>query len=142
MKSKATASWQGGLKAGNGAISADTGAFAGLPFNFGKRFEGAAGPGTTPEELIAAAHAGCFSMALSSALEKAGHVAEDIQTEAVVTLEPKDGKPTVTRSRLVTRVKVAGLDDDAFQKIAAETKAGCPISRLLNAEIELEASLV
>lgn len=142
MKSKATASWQGGLKAGNGAISADTGAFAGLPFNFGKRFEGAAGPGTTPEELIAAAHAGCFSMALSSGLEKAGHIAEDIQTEAVVTLEPKDGKPTVTRSRLVTRVKVAGLDDDAFQKIAAETKAGCPISRLLNAEIELEASLV
>ena len=142
MKSKATASWQGGLKAGNGGISADTGAFAGLPFNFGKRFEGAAGPGTTPEELIAAAHAGCFSMALSSGLEKAGHIAEDIQTEAVVTLEPKDGKPTVTRSRLVTRVKVAGLDDDAFQKIAAETKAGCPISRLLNAEIELEASLV
>jgi len=142
MKSTATAHWQGGLKGGSGTISADTGAFTALPFNFGKRFEGAAGPGTTPEELIAAAHAGCFSMALSSALEKAGHVAEDIQTAVVVTLEPKDGKPTVTRSHLATRVKAAGLDDATFQKLAAETKVGCPISRLLNTEISLEASLV
>lgn len=141
MKSTATAEWHGGLKDGRGAISAAGGAFTDTPFNFGKRFEGAAGPGTTPEELIAAAHASCFSMALSAELGKAGHPPESVRTVAVVTLEPVDGKPTVVSSALTTRVKV-DLDDDTFQKIAAGAKVGCPISRLLNAEISLDAQLV
>jgi osmotically inducible protein OsmC len=141
MKSTATAQWNGGLKDGNGTISAAGGAFTDTPYNFGKRFEGATGPGTTPEELIAAAHASCFSMALSAELGKAGHPPVSIQTEAVVTLQPVDGKPTVVSSALTTRVKV-DLDDETFQKIAAGAKVGCPISRLLNTEISLDAQLV
>ena len=142
MKSKATASWQGGLKAGNGAISADTGAFAGLPFNFGKRFEGAAGTGTTPEELIAAAHAGCFSMALSNILGQANFKADSIKTEAKVTLEKVNDKMTVTKIHLSTVAKVPGCDAKTFEAKANDAKAGCPISRLLAAaQITLDAKL-
>ncbi len=140
MKSTATAQWNGGLKDGNGTISAAGGAFTNTPYNFGKRFEGATGPGTTPEELIAAAHASCFSMALSAELGKAGHPPLSIRTEAVVTLQPVDGKPTVVSSALTTRVRV-DLDDETFQKIAAGAKVGCPISRLLDTEISLDAQL-
>ncbi|MCA9514090.1 MAG: OsmC family protein [Myxococcales bacterium] len=141
MKSTATAVWQGALKDGTGKISAAGGAFTDTPYNYGKRFEGATGPGTTPEELIAAAHASCFSMALSAELGKAGFTPHQIRTEAVVTLKPVDGKPTVTGSHLTTRVRIDGIDDAKFQEIAAGAKAGCPISRLLDTEITLDAAL-
>lgn len=144
MKSKATASWQGGLKAGNGAISADTGAFAGLPFNFGKRFEGAAGPGTTPEELIAAAHAGCFSMALSAALAHAGHKPVSVDTTAVVHLEQVGPAASVIAGiDLVTRGVVPGLDPAEFLRFAEDTKQNCIISKALAAvPMTLRAELV
>lgn len=141
MKSKASATWNGGLKDGKGTISADGGAFVDTPFSFAKRFEGASGPGTTPEELIAAAHAGCFSMAFAAALGGAGFTPTSIATTATVTLEPKDGKPTVTSSKLVMRAAIPGIDQAKFDEIAAGAKAGCPISRLLATEISLEATL-
>jgi len=142
MKSIANAVWEGTLKEGKGTISAANGAFAGTPYSFAKRFEGAAGPGTTPEELIAAAHAACFSMATSAELSKAGFTATRLETSATVTLEPVDGKPTVTKSHLVLKATVPGVDDAKFQEIVAGSKAGCPISRLLKAEITLDAKLV
>lgn len=141
MKSKAKAVWTGGLKDGKGVIDSTTGAFTQLPYDFGKRFEGAAGPGTTPEELIAAAHAGCFSMALSGDLGKAGFPPTSITTTATVTLEPVDGKPTVSASHLETSVVAPGIDAAKFAEIAAGAKAGCPISRLLNTNISLDAKL-
>jgi osmotically inducible protein OsmC len=141
MKSNATAVWSGGLKDGKGTISAGTGSFLDTPYDFGKRFEGKAGPGTTPEELIAAAHAGCFSMAFSGELGKAGFTPERIVTRAVVTLEPVDGKPTVSSSRLELRAKIPGIDRAKFEELANGAKAGCPISRLLNTTISLEATL-
>lgn len=141
MKSIATAVWEGSLKEGKGRVSASNGAFTDTPYSFAKRFEGAAGPGTTPEELIAAAHAGCFSMATSAELGKAGFTPTRLQTTATVTLEPVDGKPTVTRSHLVLKATVPGIDRGKFDEIVAGAKAGCPISRLLKAEISLEAEL-
>ncbi len=141
MQSTATAVWTGGLKDGKGALAAGTGSFANLPYDFGKRFEGATTPGTTPEELIAAAHAGCYAMALSGALGGAGFAPEKISAKAVVTLDRVDGKPTVTRSALTVAAKVPGIDAAKFAEIAEATKLGCPISRLLNAELSLEAKL-
>jgi len=141
MKSNATAVWNGGLKDGKGTISAGTGSFLDTPYDFGKRFEGAAGPGTTPEELIAAAHAGCFSMAFSAELGKAGYAPERIVTRATVTLEPVNGQPTVSSSHLEMRAKVPGIDAAKFADIANGAKAGCPISRLLSTKISLEAVL-
>lgn len=141
MKSNATAVWTGGLKDGKGKLSGATGAFSDTPYDFGKRFEGTAGPGTTPEELIAAAHAGCFSMAFSGELGKAGFTATSIRTTATVTLEPVDGKPTVSSSHLVMSAKIPGIDRARFDEISAGAKAGCPISRLLTAKITLDATL-
>jgi osmotically inducible protein OsmC len=141
MKSVATAIWNGGLKDGKGSLSAGNHSFLDVPYDFGKRFEGAAGPGTTPEELIAAAHAGCFSMAFSGELGKAGFKPERITTRATVTLEPVEGKPTVSESRLEMSAKVPGIDAAKFAEIAAGAKAGCPISRLLNTKITLDAKL-
>jgi osmotically inducible protein OsmC len=141
MKSTATAVWNGGLKDGKGTLSAGNNAFLDVPYNFGKRFEGAAGAGTTPEELIAAAHAGCFSMAFSGELGKAGFTAERITTRATVTIEPVDGKPTVSGSHLEMSAKIPGIDAAKFAEIAAGAKAGCPISRLLHTNITLEAKL-
>lgn len=141
MKSNATAVWTGGLKDGKGTVSAGTGAFAATPYDFGKRFEGAAGPGTTPEELIAAAHAGCFSMAFSAELGKAGFTPDRITTSATVTLEPVDGVPTVSTSHLVMSAKIPGIDAARFAEIANGAKAGCPISRLLKTNITLDATL-
>jgi len=141
MKSNATAVWNGGLKDGKGRLSAGNHAFTDVPYDFGKRFEGAAGPGTTPEELIAAAHAGCFSMAFSAELGRAGFTPESITTRATVTLEPVDGKPTVKTSALETTAKVPGIDEAKFTEIANGAKAGCPISRLLHTEITLQARL-
>ena len=141
MKSNATAVWTGGLKDGKGTLSAGTNSFLDLPYDFGKRFEGTAGPGTTPEELIAAAHAGCFSMAFSGELTKAGFTAERITTRATVTLEPVDGKATVSASHLEMSARIPAIDEARFAELAATAKAGCPISRLLNTNIVLDAKL-
>lgn len=141
MQSIATAVWTGGLKDGKGSLAAGTGSFTGIPYDFGKRFEGAGTPGTTPEELIAAAHAGCYAMAFSGALGAAGFAPEKISVKATVTLDRVDGKPTVTTSALVVAAKVPGIDAAKFAALAEDTKGGCPISRLLNAKLSLEAKL-
>lgn len=141
MKSTAKAVWTGGLKDGKGVLDSTTGAFTQLQYDFGKRFEATTGPGTTPEELIAAAHAGCFSMAFSGDLGKAGFTPTRITTTATVTLEPVDGKATVSASHLVMTAVIPGIDAAKFAEIAAGAKAGCPISRLLNTNISLEATL-
>lgn len=135
----AKAVWSGDLKSGKGKISAASGVFDAIAYDFGKRFAGE--PGTNPEELIGAAHAGCFSMALSGQLANAGLTAEEISTKADVTLEKVDDKPTVTKVHLEVRAKVPGASDEAFQEAAGNAKAGCPISRLLNAEITMDAKL-
>jgi len=139
--SNAVAIWEGKLKDGKGSFKAQSGVFSGS-FSFGTRFEGK--KGSNPEELIAAAHAGCFSMALSSALEKAGHPATRIETRAAVTLEMVDGAPKITRSVLDVRGKVDGVDQAAFQQAAEGAKKNCPVSKALqgNVEITLEAKLV
>ena len=140
LTNSASAHWAGNLKAGNGTISTGSAALAGVSYDFRKRFEGAAG--TNPEELIAAAHAACFSMALSAELEKAGIVADAIDTTATVTLDFPGGVPTVTTIHLDLTATIPGADPAAFEKAAADAKAGCPISRLLAAaEITLDAKL-
>jgi lipoyl-dependent peroxiredoxin len=139
MKRSASAVWKGDLKTGTGTVSTQSGAVKDVAYSFATRFEDK--PGSNPEELIAAAHAGCFSMALSAELGKVGLTPESVETTAEVTLEPVDGKPTVTRSHLRTRVRVPGADQAKFDGAAAAAKAGCPISRLLNTNITLEATL-
>jgi lipoyl-dependent peroxiredoxin len=129
MERKATAFWNGGLKDGKGTISGESGAFHGLAYDFRKRFEN--DPGTNPEELIAAAHAGCFSMALSGELGKAGMTAESIRTTAAVKLEMPGGVPTVTAIHLDLVAKVPGAAREAFEAAANGAKENCPISRLL-----------
>jgi len=136
----ANAVWKGDLKSGTGTISAPSGVLSEAAFTFATRFENR--PGTNPEELVAAAHAGCFSMALSAELGKAGMRPESIETTAAVTLETVDGKPTVTRSHLTVKATVPGADRERFLEVAGVAKAGCPISRLLKAEITMEATLV
>jgi osmotically inducible protein OsmC len=128
------------LKDGKGVISSQSGALGLMQYSFAARFE--SGVGTNPEELIAAAHAGCFSMALSAELGKAGFTPESIETSAVVTLD-LHGTPTVTKIRLTTKAKIPGIDKAKFDEIANGAKAGCPISRLLAAaEITLDATLL
>jgi osmotically inducible protein OsmC len=138
--STATAIWNGVLRSGNGSFSAGSGAFAG-DYSFPTRFEGAAG--TNPEELIAAAHAACFSMALSAGLEKAGTPATRISTKASCTLEMVEGSATITKMRLETRGLVDGIDDASFMAAAEGAKDNCPVSRALkgNLEVELDAAL-
>lgn len=140
MKSTASAVWEGGLKDGKGKLSSGSGAFTDSPYTFAKRFEGVGG-GTTPEELVAAAHSGCFAMATSAELGKAGFTPTRLSVKATVTLEPVDGKSTVTTSALELEAVVPGIDDAKFQEIVAGAKAGCPISRLLHANITLTAKL-
>jgi lipoyl-dependent peroxiredoxin len=141
MDRSASAVWNGSLKEGKGTISSQSGALKSLQYSFAARF--ADGVGTNPEELIAAAHAGCFSMALSAELGKAGFTPDSIETSAVVTLDLHGEKPTVTKSHLTTKAKIPGIDKAKFDEIAAGAKAGCPISRLLAAaEISLDATLV
>ena len=140
MKSTASAVWEGGLKDGKGQLTAATGIFNATPYTFAKRFEGAGG-GTTPEELIAAAHAGCFAMATSGELGKAGFPPTRLSVKATVTMEPVDGKQTVTTSALELEAVVPGIDEAKFQELTAAAKAGCPISRLLKANITLPAKL-
>lgn len=139
MKRSASAVWRGGLKDGKGTVSSESGVLSSTPYNFRMRFENE--KGTNPEELIAAAHAACFSMALSAQLGNAGMTADSIETSATVTLEQVEGGFAVTSSHLKTAVKIPGADTAAFQKAADDAKAGCPISKLLNAKITLDATL-
>ncbi|MGC9158757.1 MAG: OsmC family protein [Terracidiphilus sp.] len=143
MASKASAVWTGSLKEGKGTISTATGVLNDANFSFATRFEGASS-GTTPEELIAAAHAGCFSMALGAQLGGAGLTPEKIETQAAVTLAKTDAGFAVTRIALTTTAKVPGASKEVFDQAAAEAKAGCPISKLFanNTEILLDARLL
>ena len=139
VKKSASAHWSGGIKDGQGSISTDTGALREAPYGFKSRFED--GPGTNPEELIAAAHAGCFSMALSLGLGQAGLTADSIDTRAVVTLD-KDGDGfAITAVHLSCRATVPGADAAGFARIAQATKQACPVSKLLKATITLDATL-
>jgi len=137
---KSTAVWQGTLKEGKGSVSLGSGAFTGA-YSFGSRFEN--GTGTNPEELIGAAHAGCFSMALSAALTQAGFPPREIATEARISMDKTPEGFTITRSDLVTEADVPGIDAALFAKLAEEAKKGCPVSRALKSiEITLQATLV
>jgi osmotically inducible protein OsmC len=138
MKSKASAVWQGGLKDGKGTVSADSGVLNNVPYSFSTRFEGA--KGTNPEELIAAAHAGCFAMALSAQLGEANITAKSIESTANVTLEKVDGGFGVTSSHLTVVVHAPGANRAAVEKAADNAKGGCPISKLLNTKITLDAT--
>lgn len=133
-----SARYDGLGKEGKGHVSTGSGALSDQPYGFQTRFEDA--PGTNPEELIAAAHASCFTMALSFRLADAGHTDGSLTTEAEVTLEKDDGGFTVTRSALSTKGKVPGMDKAKFEELAADAKANCPISKLLNCDITLKTS--
>jgi len=141
MKRKASAVWQGDLKSGHGTISTDSTVLNHAQYSFSTRFEN--GAGTNPEELIAAAHAGCFSMALSFGLQQSGFTADKIETTATLTMEnlPQTSW-TITAVHLQTTAKVPGVTAAKFNEIAAGAKAGCPVSRVLKAEISLDAKLV
>ena len=140
MKRSATAVWNGSLKEGNGTLSAAGGALRSTPYSFGSRFE--SGAGTNPEELIAAAHAGCFAMALSAALTEAGFKPDRLEATADVKLENVPGSGwSVTASDLNLTAKIPGIDQDKFNELAEKAKSTCPISRLLNTQISLNAKL-
>ena len=140
MVRKASAVWNGSLKEGKGTISTDSGVLSKAQYSFSTRFEN--GMGTNPEELIAAAHAGCFTMALSAQLTTAGFTPESLETTAEVTLEKLEAGFTITKVHLDVKARVPGADEAAFEKAAGNAKAGCPISRLLKAEITMTASLL
>lgn len=140
MTTYGTALWKGGLKDGKGAITTKSGALKDYPYGFAARFEGQ--PGTNPEELIGAAHAGCFTMALSLILGEAGFTAEQMDTKAEITLAKQDDGFAITKSALTLRAKIPGIDNAKFQELTAKAKAGCPVSKLLKAEITLDAALV
>ena len=139
MKRKASAQWNGTLKEGKGTISTESGVLKDTPYSFSTRFED--GAGTNPEELIAGAHAGCFSMALSAQLTNAGTPPESVRTEATVTLEKTDAGFTVTAIDLDVKARVPGATQESFDTAANNAKTGCPISRLLNAPITMTAQL-
>jgi len=139
MKRNASAVWNGGLKDGKGTMSTDSGVLADAQYSFSTRFED--GIGTNPEELIAAAHAGCFSMALSGQLGQAGLTAESIRTTASVSLEKTDNGFAITKVHLDVTAKVPGAGNAAFETAANNAKAGCPVSKLLKAEITMAARL-
>lgn len=139
MKRTASAHWTGDLKQGKGQLTTASGVLKDTPYSFTTRFEGE--KGTNPEELIASAHAGCFTMAFSAILGSAGFVAESLQTQATVSLDQVEGNWTVTTIDLQLTGKVPGIDDAKFQTLALEAKKNCPISRLMNANITLKAEL-
>ncbi|HQO82102.1 MAG: Peroxiredoxin OsmC [Deltaproteobacteria bacterium ADurb.BinA179] len=139
MKRKASAIWKGGIRDGKGSISTDSGVLSDTPYSFGTRFENE--KGTNPEELIGAAHAGCFSMALSLMLGEAGFTPENISTVASVTLKKIEGGFGITAVHLDVSARVPGIDQQAFQAAAEKAKTGCPVSRVLNAAITMEARL-
>lgn len=140
MKRSASAVWKGGLRDGKGTVSTESGVLTNTPYDFRMRFENE--KGTNPEELVAAAHAACFSMALSMILGQAGMTAESIDTKATVSLEQVGDGFAVTSSHLQTTVKIPKADKAAFEKAVAAAKTGCPISKLLNATITMDATLV
>ena len=140
MTTFGTAKWQGGLKDGKGWLTTKSGALSEQPYGFASRFEGK--PGTNPEELIGAAHAGCFTMALSKILGDAGFTATEMNTKAEITLEKQGDGFAITKSHLTLRAKVPGLDDAKFKELAGMAEKGCPVSKVLNCEISLDAALV
>jgi osmotically inducible protein OsmC len=135
-----SAAWQGGIKDGKGAISTESGALNAYPYGFSSRFEGQRG--SNPEELIAAAHASCFTMALSLILGEAKLTAQQMETRADVTLEQVEGGFAITAVHLTLKAKIPGADEATFQKLAAMAKAGCPVSKLLKTDITLDATLL
>ena len=139
MQRKASAAWQGGLKDGKGTLTTESGVLSGTPYSFGTRFESARG--TNPEELLGAAHAGCFSMALSMMLGEAGIRPEQIDTGATVTLEKLDTGFAITKVHLDVNVRAPGADGAKFDEAAQKAKAGCPVSKVLKAEITMNARL-
>jgi lipoyl-dependent peroxiredoxin len=140
MIRKAKAVWHGTGRAGDGNLSTDSGVLAQTPYSFKTRFENE--KGTNPEELIAAAHAGCFTMALAFGLQAAGLDPTELATEAAVTLEPEGKGFRISRSALTLRAKVTNLDEAKFKQLAADAEKNCPVSKVLNAEITLDAKLV
>lgn len=139
MQRKGSAEWKGGLKDGHGTLTTGSGVLSATQYSFGTRFEH--GAGTNPEELIAAAHAGCFSMALSAQLGNIGLTAESIRTTATVTLEKSDDGFAITAVHLDVTAKAPGADPQAFETVANNAKAGCPVSKVLNAKITMDARL-
>ena len=139
MKRKAQAIWKGSGKDGQGKLASESGVLHDTQYSWKTRF--ADGKGTNPEELIAAAHAGCFSMALAFALGKGGHEATEIRTEAVLSFEQQDGGFAITAVHLDLTAKIPGIDEATFRKIADEAKNGCPVSKVLKATITLDAKL-
>jgi osmotically inducible protein OsmC len=139
MQRKGSAAWQGGLKDGKGTLTTESGVLSGTPYSFSTRFEGT--KGTNPEELIAAAHAGCFSMALSLILGEAGIKPERIDTSAAVSLEKQDSGFAITKVHLDVNVRAPGADRAKFDAAAQKAKAGCVVSKLLRAEITMDAKL-
>jgi len=139
MKRSGSAVWQGDLKTGKGRISAQSGVLHDAQYGFNTRFED--GPGTNPEELIGAAHAGCFSMALSNIMGEDGVTPDEIATKATVTLDQQDGGFAITKVHLDVTAKVPGMSEDDFKAAAEKAKAGCPVSKLLKAEITMDARL-
>jgi osmotically inducible protein OsmC len=140
IKRSGSAVWNGGIKDGKGAISTESGALSAYPYGFSSRFEGK--KGSNPEELIGAAHASCFTMALSLILGEAKLTADQMDTSAAVTLEQVEGGFAITSIHLTLKAKIPGADQATFQELAAKAKAGCPVSKLLKTEITLDASLV
>jgi osmotically inducible protein OsmC len=139
MKRSAQAKWQGDLKSGSGTVSTASGTLAATPYSFRSRFE--QGTGTNPEELLAAAHAGCFTMALSAQLGEAGLKATSLETSCTITLEQKDGGFAITESHLELKAKVPGATAAAFEKATKAAETGCPVSKLFNTKITLDAHL-
>jgi osmotically inducible protein OsmC len=139
MKRNASAVWEGDLKAGKGVISTGSSVLSSTPYSFNARFEN--GAGTNPEELLAAAHAGCFTMALSAQLTGAGLIPERLETKCTITLDPVDGGFSITSSALELKAKVPGASQEAFDQAAQAAKAGCPVSKLYNTNITLTAVL-
>ena len=140
MKRTGSAVWQGGIKDGKGAISTQSGALKDYPYGFNSRFEGQ--PGTNPEELIGAAHAGCFTMALSLILGQSNLTAEHMETKAEVTLDKDGDGYAITDVHLTLRARIPGADEATFKELANKAKLGCPVSKLMKANITLDAALV
>jgi osmotically inducible protein OsmC len=140
MTTFGTAKWQGGLKDGKGWLSTKSGAMAEQPYGFASRFEDK--PGTNPEELIGAAHAGCFTMALSKILGEAGFTASEMNTKGEITLEKQGDGFAITKSHLTLRATIPGINEAKFKELAGMAEKGCPVSKLLKAEITLDAALV
>ena len=140
MERKATAVWQGGLKDGNGTLTTESKVLSNTPYSYSTRFEGS--PGTNPEELLGAAHAGCFTMALSAQLAELGIKSERIETKTTITFEKLDTGFTITRSHLDVSVRAPGAERAKFEQAAEKAKTGCPMSKVLRAEISMDARLV